>query len=175
LPPSPKTSTQRAAETRARKAAAFALGLISNWWSPALSEQDAKAIIHERYPSLDATDIQTNYASLLAQANGARLNVNRFTIAQVDEDGVEKAKLARGIFAEVRQEMTTVDYVAVLHKIAAGKITELRPLVAYGDVTDKTWLQNLETKSIDSAQQMIGNGQGIYEAVQESHKTKEKK
>jgi hypothetical protein len=83
--------------------------------------------------------------------------------------------MARAIFNEVRLEMGTVDYVAVLAKIAVEKITELRPLVAYGDPTNETWLKNLEIKSIDSAQWQISNGAGILQAVQESYKTKEKK
>ena len=164
------------AASRAKKAAAREEFLRSQWFSPELSEQEAKAIIMERAPAgTDEMQVHLEYVRLSYQAKSAALNLNRFTIAQEGEDGIEMAKMARAIFNEVRLEMSTVDYVAVLDKIAAEKITELRPIVAYGDPANETWLKNLEIKSIDSAQWMIGNGSGILKAVQESYKTKEKK
>ncbi len=176
LPPIPKKNAEMVAASRAKKAAVREEYLRSQWFSPELSEQEAKAIIMERAPAgTDEMQVHLEYVRLSYQAKSASLNLNRFTIAQEGEDGIEMAKMARAIFNETRISMSTVDYNAVLNKIAAEKITELRPIVAYGDPTNETWLKNLEIKSIDSAQWMIGNGSGILQAVQESHKTKEKK
>ena len=121
LSPVPRSNAEMVAASRAKKAAAREEYLRSQWFSPELSEQEAKAIIAERAPAgTDEMQVHLEYVRLSYQAKSASLNLNRFTIAQEGEDGIEMAKMARAIFNEARLSMNTIDYASVL-AIAAKK------------------------------------------------------
>jgi hypothetical protein len=158
-----RTSTERARLSRERKAAKRAAYLASQWWSPALSESDAHALIQEQHPAFDTLQVHLEYVGLLNQANGWRLNLNRFTIAA---DGFEKANKSRAIFNQIQIETNTADYAAVLQK--AEITTDLQGLVRYGDPTDATWQKNLVTTAIDCAARTLGNGSSILQMMEKN-------
>jgi hypothetical protein len=166
LPPMPKTSTQRAQESRERKAAQRADYLANQWWSPALSETDAKAILQNQQPGVDESRIQTNYVCLKAQADGARLNLNAFVIAE-NGDGIQKGVEQRAIFNEVYRQLGTVDLLAVLKQ--AESVPDLRSVIPQlsGRSGDETWNRNVMQKAIDRGATMWGRGDLILKAARE--------
>jgi hypothetical protein len=166
LPPLPKTSTQRAQESRERKAAQRAAYLTNQWWSPALSESDAKAIVQNQQPGVDESRIQTNYVCLKAQADGARLNLNAFVIAE-NGDGIQKAVEQRAIFNEIQRKTGSTDLVAVLKQ--AESMPDLRSVIPQlsGRSGDETWNRNVMQKAIDRGATMWGRGDLILKAARE--------
>lgn len=162
LPPI-KSSTQRAQDARARKEARWQAYLAGAWWSPELSEREAKAVLAERYPNRTEIERHTDYVSLAEQCRAAALNLNRFTIALEGEDGVAKAREQRAILHEITHG-TLNDLVANVEKAAA--IPNLQSMESFqGMGSDETWIENMCRKSRDAAQIMWGRGERVLQAM----------
>jgi hypothetical protein len=155
LPPLPKTHAQRQADYLKRKAAERAERLAASWFSPELGETSARERIRQTHPSLDEMTVHVEYGCLVQQCKMWRLNVNNFTIAQIGEDGITKANLARAIFDTIQTRTNNPDYVSVLK--SADFVTDFAGLV--GDV-------NAQNKAIIRAGERWGTGSAILKAVQ---------
>lgn len=167
LIPTPKTSTQRAQETRARKAAERATYLVSEWWAPALSEQDAKAIILNQHPTLDEMQLAFHYSRFVESCYGYSVNVNRFTLATGGVDGIAQANERRAIFNELHKAASlagTADIEIVLKESEA--------IAALSDVPscqvtyqDPSYAKNLIVNALDDAERMWRDGEQIRKNV----------
>jgi hypothetical protein len=172
LPATPKTSTERARESRERKASQRAIYLESQWWSPELSEKDAKAILVSQHPSLaDEMELQVQYAWLLQRAKHADLNVNYFVIADASTDGIALASERRAIFYELYKAaeggMSLPDIYTILKQSEA--ITSLKDLPSIAQHKDNpSWQKNVEINARDRARTFWGSGCRIYKVVLEN-------
>ncbi len=154
LSPVAPTHADRQREYVKRKADAKATLLTYSWFSPELSETPAREQIAKTHPELDDITVHYQYGHLAALCKQWHLNVNNFTIAQMGQDGVEKANHSRAIFDYIQTRTNNTDYIAVLK--AADFVTDFAGLV--GDT-------NAQTKAIVAAGERWGNGARILDAA----------
>jgi hypothetical protein len=166
LSPTPMISTARSKLTRERRVARREAYLSSQWFSPALDELTARAIITERHPNRTALEQHYDYAALAAQCHAASLNVNRFTIAENGVDGVAAASEQRAILQEITQGSLDNLLDAV---VKAATISSLRSMPQFQGI-DETWVENLCRKSRDHAQVIWGAGELIFKTVSDKEK-----
>lgn len=165
LPPTPKSSTQRAKESKERKEAKQREYSTSQWWADELTEQEAKVEIKKVHPEFDEMQTHMEFVRLSALCRGYALNVNRYTIGASD---LGSANRARAIFNELSVRMRTIDTIAILK--ATEATSDLESLVVRGDANDKTWVKNLVIKSLDYGKNFIGTGVVIRNAFKKGGK-----
>jgi hypothetical protein len=158
-----RRNREKTARYRQRRAERRATYLISQWWSPEVSEEGARALLRAQRPNLDDLAIQTAYQKLLFQARFVSLSVNAFTIGTDDTDGIAYAREQRAIFHELSQ-MNRRDLLVVLREAEAVKsLSDLEEFASLN--SNPTHQRNMMMKAIDHAQLARGSGSDIYNAV----------
>jgi hypothetical protein len=158
-----RRNREKTARYRQHRAERRATYLISQWWSPEVSEEGARALLRSQRPNLDDLAIQAAYQKLLFQARFVSLSVNAFTIGTDDTDGIAYAREQRAIFHELSQ-MNRRDLLVVLREAEAVKsLSDLEEFASLN--SNPTHQRNMMMKAIDHAQLARGSGSDIYNAV----------
>lgn len=157
LPPTPKSASERAAESRERRRVAREAYLIIQWWSPEISAGEAKTVLQGLYPAFDEYQLSFEYNKLLGCARHAKLNLNRFILSR-PADGIQLASERRAIFHELYHAAIggpeLPDVVAILEQEAATKTLADVPAIASAG-HNPGWLRNVMQKSMDFGMSLV--------------------
>ena len=143
LPPA-KTSTERAAESRARRADIRESFLNLRWYLPAIDSKTVERILEERQPRLHNTQYLRQRDNLERECRRYGLNLNQFTVA---ENGIQRARERRAIFHQCylkRQDSLTMFELVQ----ESESVTEIP-----------------SEQTLNDAQTKWGAGESIYQAV----------
>jgi hypothetical protein len=124
------------------------------WFSPAITETEAKKIIESQHPDWTETQLNTEFASLEACTRHEKLSLNKFVIIS----GLGQAIRQRAIFFELQRQSNRLDYAGLVED--AGKISSLRDLPQF-QLENEGRVLNAIQKSHFYAQQLWGNGAAI--------------
>jgi hypothetical protein len=138
-----KTSTERAAESRARRAAIRESLLTLKWYLPAIDSKTVERILEERQPRLHNTQYLRQRDNLERECRRYELNLNQF----VAENGIQRARERRAIFHQCylkRQDSLTMFELVQ----ESESVTEIP-----------------SEQTLNDAQTKWGAGESIYQAV----------
>ena len=138
-----KTSTERAAEYRARRALVRESLLTLKWYLPAIDSKTVERILEERQPRLHNTQYLRQRDNLERECRRYGLNLNQFTVA---ENGIQRARERRAAFHQcylTRQSSTMFELLQ-----ESESLTEIP-----------------SEQALNDSQARWGNGELIYQAI----------
>lgn len=150
-----RTNAEKQAAYRARQKAK----LQTYWFSPAMTFDEAEALIAMQFPTVSEVARYNSQAHLMACCEREGLNVNRFLIASPGQDGLRAAIEERAIFAQVHDEMQK----------AMGKPPDLVECWKAAEAIPSLICDiNTRRKADDYARAIWKNGSQIFDAVEKA-------
>jgi len=151
LPPI-KTSTQRAAESRARQAQAEQVIRTESWYSPPFADwQEAKTYLTGLKPDVPERAIENVLETTRREVPRWSLNWNRFVVI----DGIAQARLRRAILWQILDVLYQQD---MTHLRAAMKQAEVRTDIAFEEGSHPTVQFQERQRVYDMSQVMLREG-----------------
>ncbi len=147
-----KTSTQRAAESRVRQAAAKEVVRIESWYSPPFRDwHEAKAYLTGLKPDVPEQAIENVLETTRREVPRWALNWNRFVVT----NGIAEARLRRAILWQIIDVLYQQD---ITHLWAAMKQAETRTDIAFEESSHPTVKFQERQRVYDMSQIMLREG-----------------